>query len=92
MQPEKESVRTRSGIEEVAQFLEEVQIKAWGQWSEWGCIVSYIGEGIVSIPPPPSPPTSQFPKEEERGKWEDIVAAINFVAGNNGDEGGGRYV
>ena len=52
-------------------------------------------ERLVALPPPPpppSPPLSQFPNEEERGKWEDISTAIGFVAGNNGDGGGGGSV
>ena len=31
-------------------------------------------------------------KEDERSKWEEVIAAINFVAGNNGDRGGGGPV
>ena len=53
-QPEKERVRPRIGIEEVAQFEVGVQIKACGEWSEWGLTVTYNGEGS-SISPPPSP-------------------------------------
>ena len=32
---------------------------------------------------------SQFPKEGERGQWEEVSATIVFVAGHNGDGGGG---
>ena len=52
----------------------------------------YSGEG-GTFSPPLSPTPSRFPKEEEeeeeRGKWEDIITAIKFVAGNNVDGGGG---
>ena len=44
--------------------------------------------GYYQQPQPPSPLPYQFTKEEDRGKWEDISAAIDFFAGNNGDEGG----
>ena len=91
--PEKEIVRLRRGIEEVEKFAEGVWIKSWGNWSEWGWMGSYSGEGSsISSPPPSSPPPPQFTKEEDRGKWEDISAAIKFVAGNNGDGGGGGSV
>ena len=55
----------------------------WGG-SGWGCT-----EERVVAKDPPSPPSSQFPKEGERGKWEEVSATIVFVAGHNGDGGGG---
>ena len=33
--------------------------------------------------PPPPPPTTQFTKEEDRVKWEDISPTIDFVRGND---------
>ena len=44
-------------------------------------------------PPPPSPPPLQFIKEQEdRGKWEEISAAIESVACHIINGGGGGYV
>ena len=93
--PEKESVRPRRGIEEVAQFAEGVHIKAWGQWSYWRWMGLYSRKGGSTPPPPPlspAPTPYQFQKEKERGKWEDISTAIKSVAGHNGGGGGGGYV
>ena len=36
---------------------------------------------VAAAPPPLSPPPYQFLKEEERGKWEEISATIEFFAG-----------
>ena len=65
-------------------------------WRGYGSKNGYIGQSgdvwdataervVASPPPPPSPPPYQFPKEEERGKWEESSAAIKFVVGHNGD-------
>ena len=52
---------------------------------------SYIGE-VISSNPPLSPPSYQFPKEEEdeeRVKGEEVSARIKFFTGHNGYGGGG---
>ena len=53
----------------------------------WDCTAERVAAA------PPSPTSPQFPKEEEeeeeRVKWEEVSAAIDFVAGHNKDGGGG---
>ena len=92
-QKENDSVRPRGVISEVEQFLEGGRIKSWVQWLEGGRIGSYSGGVVSAAPPRPSPPSSQFQKEEEedegedegkeeeedRGKWEEVSNAIEFV-------------
>ena len=53
---------------------------------------SYSGYGSISSPPPPSPTTQKFTKEEERGKWDYISDTIKFVTGYNVYGGGGGSV
>ena len=52
----------------------------------------YIGEGGRIIPPPTPPISFKFTKkdkedeeEEDRGKWYEVRATIEFVVWHNGD-------
>ena len=81
IRPEKDSVRPRGVVAELAQFSDGERIKSWVQVSKGERLGSYSGGGISSTPPPLYP-SSQFPKEEEeegkRGKWEEVIAVIKF--------------